>query len=195
MCVAYRKAMPEYGQLNQLDNHHPLPQMFWTGHTRMRCLHLALTQSLRHAYAHHIQRLMVIGNFALLSQRHPDAVDAWYLGVYIDAIEWVELPNTRRHEPIRRWRPAGPANPMCRSGSYINKMSNYCAGCAYQVKARTGDDACPFNSLYWRFWTTKAHFAGNPRMAMMLKLLADLPVDELGHPRPSRRDHGRPDRF
>lgn len=175
----YWKAMPEYSQLNQLDNHHPLPQMFWTGHTRMRCLHLALTQSLRHAYAHHIQRLMVIGNFALLSQRHPDAVDAWYLGVYIDAIEWVELPNTRG---MSQYADGGllASKPYVSSGSYINKMSNYCAGCAYQVKARTGDDACPFNSLYWRFLDDKkAHFAGNPRMAMMLKLLADLPADEL----------------
>ena len=175
----YWKAMPEYSQLNQLDNHHPLPQMFWTGHTRMRCLHLALTQSLRHAYAHHIQRLMVIGNFALLSQRHPDAVDAWYLGVYIDAIEWVELPNTRG---MSQYADGGllASKPYVSSGSYINKMSNYCAGCAYQVKARIGHDACPFNSLYWRFLDDKkAHFAGNPRMAMMLKLLADLPADEL----------------
>lgn len=121
----YWKEMPNYAQMNVLENHEPLPAFYWTGETKMQCMSQAINQSLNDAYAHHIQRLMIIGNFSLLTQRHPDAVDAWYLGVYIDAIEWVELPNTRG---MSQYADGGilATKPYVSSGSYINKMSNYC---------------------------------------------------------------------
>jgi deoxyribodipyrimidine photolyase-related protein len=175
----YWKEMPQYAQMNALENHEPLPEMYWTGKTKMNCMHQALSQSLNDAYAHHIQRLMVIGNFSLLTQRHPDAVDAWYLGVYIDAIEWVELPNTRG---MSQYADGGilATKPYVSSGSYIQKMSNYCDSCHYKVKDKFGDNACPFNSLYWNFLDDKkSHFQNNQRMAMMLSLLQKMKPEEL----------------
>ena len=175
----YWKEMPQYAQMNALENHEPLPEMYWTGKTKMNCMQQALNQSLNDAYAHHIQRLMVIGNFSLLTQRHPDAVDAWYLGVYIDAIEWVELPNTRG---MSQYADGGilATKPYVSSGSYIQKMSNYCDACHYKVKDKFGDNACPFNSLYWNFLDDKkAHFQNNQRMAMMLSLLKKMKPEEL----------------
>jgi deoxyribodipyrimidine photolyase-related protein len=175
----YWKEMPHYAQRNALENHEPLPKMYWTGKTKMNCMQQALRQSLNDAYAHHIQRLMVIGNFSLLTQRHPDAVDAWYLGVYIDAIEWVELPNTRG---MSQYADGGilATKPYVSSGSYIQKMSNYCDSCHYKVKDKFGDKACPFNSLYWNFIDDKkAHFQNNQRMAMMLSLLKKMKPEEL----------------
>lgn len=175
----YWKEMPQYAQKNALENHHKLPDFFWTGNTKMNCLQHAIHQSLDEAYAHHIQRLMVIGNFTLLTQVHPDEVDAWYLGVYIDAIEWVEMPNTRG---MSQYADGGiiATKPYVSSGSYINKMSNYCGSCAYNVKEKTTDKACPFNSLYWNFLDEKrAYFKSNPRMTMMLSLLHKMPVEEL----------------
>jgi deoxyribodipyrimidine photolyase-related protein len=175
----YWHHMPNYSKLNALDNFYPLPEMFWTGKTKMNCMKQALGLSLENAYAHHIQRLMVIGNFSLLTQRHPDAVDAWYLGVYMDAIEWVELPNTRG---MSQYADGGiiATKPYVSSGSYIQKMSNYCTGCHYDVKSRTGEQSCPFNSLYWNFLDDKkAYFAQNQRMAMMLNLLGKIQPEEL----------------
>lgn len=175
----YWHHMPNYSKLNTLDNFYPLPEMFWTGKTKMNCMKQALGLSLENAYAHHIQRLMVIGNFSLLTQRHPDAVDAWYLGVYMDAIEWVELPNTRG---MSQYADGGiiATKPYVSSGSYIQKMSNYCTGCHYDVKSRTGEQSCPFNSLYWNFLDDKkAYFAQNQRMAMMLNLLGKIQPEEL----------------
>ncbi|NNT70610.1 cryptochrome/photolyase family protein [Flavobacterium sp. IMCC34852] len=175
----YWKEMPNYAQMNVLENHEPLPDFYWTGQTKMHCMSQAINQSLDDAYAHHIQRLMVIGNFSLLTQRHPDAVDAWYLGVYIDAIEWVELPNTRG---MSQYADGGilATKPYVSSGSYINKMSNYCESCPYSVKDKLGDNACPFNSLYWNFLDDKKqYFKNNQRMAMMLNLLNKIPADEL----------------
>ena len=175
----YWKEMPQYAQKNALENHHTLPEFFWTGNTKMNCLHHAINQSLDEAYAHHIQRLMVIGNFTLLTQIHPDQVDAWYLGVYIDAIEWVEMPNTRG---MSQYADGGiiATKPYVSSGSYINKMSNYCGSCAYNVKEKTTDMACPFNSLYWNFLDEKrGYFKKNPRMTMMLSLLQKMPAEEL----------------
>ncbi len=175
----YWKEMPNYAQMNTLENYNPLPEFFWTGKTKMKCLQHSISQSLSEAYAHHIQRLMVIGNFSLLAQLHPDAVDAWYLGVYIDAIEWVEMPNTRG---MSQYADGGivATKPYVSSGSYINKMSNYCGSCHYNVKEKLGEKACPFNSLYWHFLDEKKHhFANNQRMSMMLALLRKMKPEEL----------------
>ncbi|MCT8340801.1 cryptochrome/photolyase family protein [Flavobacteriaceae bacterium TK19130] len=167
----YWKEMPGYRRLNKLDNQNELPEFYWTGDTKMNCLHHAITQSLDNAYAHHIQRLMITGNFALLAQCHPDDVDAWYLGIYIDAIEWVEITNTRG---MSQYADGGivATKPYVSSGSYINKMSNYCKDCHYSVNKKTEEDACPFNSLYWNFLDDKKkHFKNNQRMNMMMSLL------------------------
>ena len=175
----YWKEMPNYSQMNKLENHNKLPDFYWTGKTKMNCMQKSLSQSLEEAYAHHIQRLMIIGNFSLLTQMHPDEVDAWYLGVYIDAIEWVELPNTRG---MSQYADGGilATKPYVSSGSYINKMSNYCSSCHYNVKDKLGDKACPFNSLYWDFLDEKkAYFANNQRMAMMMNLLKKMKPEEL----------------
>jgi deoxyribodipyrimidine photolyase-related protein len=175
----YWKEMPNYSKMNTLENHNKLPNFYWTGKTKMNCMQKAISQSLEDAYAHHIQRLMIIGNFSLLTQMHPDEVDAWYLGIYIDAIEWVELPNTRG---MSQYADGGilATKPYVSSGSYINKMSNYCNSCHYSVKDKFGDKACPFNTLYWNFLDEKkAYFAGNQRMAMMLNLLKKIPAEEL----------------
>ena len=175
----YWKEMPDYSKMNALENYNPLPDFFWTGKTKMKCMQHSISQSLSEAYAHHIQRLMVIGNFSLLAQLHPDAVDAWYLGVYIDAIEWVEMPNTRG---MSEYADGGivATKPYVSSGSYINKMSNYCGNCHYNVKEKLGEKACPFNSLYWHFLDEKKHhFANNQRMSMMLALLKKMKPEEL----------------
>jgi deoxyribodipyrimidine photolyase-related protein len=165
--------------MNALENYNKLPDFYWTGKTKMNCMQKAISQSLEEAYAHHIQRLMIIGNFSLLTQMHPDEVDAWYLGVYIDAIEWVEMPNTRG---MSQYADGGilATKPYVSSGSYINKMSNYCGSCHYNVKEKLGEKACPFNSLYWNFLDDKKeHFKNNQRMAMMLNLLNKIPAEEL----------------
>ena len=175
----YWKEMPNYAQMNVLNNTNTLPDFFWTGKTKMNCMNHAINQSLDDAYAHHIQRLMVIGNFTLLTQIHPDQVDNWYLGVYIDAIEWVEMPNTRG---MSQYADGGiiATKPYVSSGSYINKMSNNCAKCHYNVKEKFGDKGCPFNTLYWNFLDEKKeYFKGNQRMGMMLNLLKKIDPEEL----------------
>ncbi|MEJ1223829.1 cryptochrome/photolyase family protein [Sediminicola sp. 1XM1-17] len=167
----YWKEMPGYKDKNELDNHNKLPDFFWTGDTKMNCLHHAISQSLETSYAHHIQRLMITGNYALLTQTHPDAVDAWYLGIYIDAIEWVEITNTRG---MSQFADGGivATKPYVSSANYINKMSNYCSSCHYSHTKKTEDNACPFNALYWNFLDEKKeHFQNNQRMGMMLNLL------------------------
>ena len=174
----YWREMPEYKTRNKLENFNQLPDFYWTGKTKMNCLKESITDSLETAYAHHIQRLMITGNFALLIQCHPDEVDAWYLGIYADAIEWVQLPNTRG---MSQWADGGivATKPYVSSGSYIHKMSNYCEECQYDRSKRTGEDACPFNSLYWNFLDDKKeHFSKNNRMAMMLRLLDKIPALE-----------------
>lgn len=175
----YWKFMPEYATYNKLEMKNKLPNFYWTGETKMNCLKTAINQSLEDAYAHHILRLMIIGNFSLLVQIHPDEVDAWYLGVYIDAIEWVEMPNTRG---MSQYADGGliATKPYISSGSYINKMSNYCKNCVYNVKERIGEKSCPFNSLYWNFLDEKkADFKNNQRMSMMLNLLNKISPEEL----------------
>lgn len=175
----YWKEMPNYGKMNALENFNKLPDFYWTGKTKMNCMQKAISQSLDEAYAHHIQRLMIIGNFSLLTQIHPDEVDAWYLGVYIDAIEWVEIPNTRG---MSQYADGGilATKPYVSSGNYIQKMSNYCDKCHYKVKEKIVDNACPFNSLYWNFIDDKKdYFSNNQRMGMMLNLLKKIPAEEL----------------
>ncbi|NND63382.1 MAG: cryptochrome/photolyase family protein [Flavobacteriaceae bacterium] len=175
----YWAYMPGYAEKNELNNKNKLPDFFWTGDTKMNCVKHAIGQSLEDAYAHHIQRLMVIGNFALLIQCDPDQVDEWYLGVYIDAIEWVEITNTRG---MSQWADGGlvATKPYVSSGSYINKMSNYCGNCHYKVSKKTGEDACPFNSLYWNFLDDKKkHFENNQRMSMMLSMLKKMNAETL----------------
>ena len=175
----YWREMPNYANKNILDNQNSLPDFYWTAKTKMNCLHHSIQNSLDHAYAHHIQRLMITGNFALLAQVHPDEVDQWYLGVYADAVEWVQMPNTRG---MSQWADGGivATKPYISAAAYIHKMSNYCGDCKYDKKKRVGDDACPFNSLYWNFLDDKKeHFAKNNRMAMMLRLLEKIPAADL----------------
>ncbi|QOL25606.1 cryptochrome/photolyase family protein [Thalassotalea sp. LPB0316] len=163
----YWANMPDYAALNTLEAKRELPQWFWTGDTKMHCQHQAIKQSLDYAYAHHIQRLMVTGNFCLLAGIEPDEVDAWYLGIYIDAIEWVEMPNTRGMSQFADGGIVG-SKAYAASGNYINKMSDYCGSCHYQVKELTSANACPLNSLYWRFMAShEDKFKSNPRNRMV----------------------------
>jgi len=171
MRCLYWSHMPEYAQLNFFEHVRQLPEWFWTGQTRMHCLSHSIRQSLEYAYAHHIQRLMVTGNFALLAGIHPDEVDRWYLGIYIDAIEWVEITNTRG---MSQYADGGLAatKPYVSSAAYIDKMSDYCATCHYDKSLKTGHKACPFNSLYWSFLEShRQKLETNPRMTMMYRVL------------------------
>ncbi|KXF79952.1 cryptochrome/photolyase family protein [Enterovibrio coralii] len=174
----YWANMPEYASKNALNASRPIPDFFWTGDTQLNCMHHAITQSLDFAYAHHIQRLMITGNFALLTGIQPDDVDAWYLGIYIDAIEWVEMPNTRG---MALFADGGvvATKPYAASGNYINKMSDYCDSCAYDVKDKLGENACPFNSLYWHFMEThRALIAKNPRAGVVYRGWDNKPDEE-----------------
>lgn len=166
----YWKYMPDYREENFFNNNRNLPSWYWTGETKMKCLSHAVRQSLDHAYAHHIQRLMVTGNFALLAGVHPDEVDAWYLGIYIDALEWVEITNTRG---MSQFADGGivATKPYVSSANYMHKMSHYCSQCHYDYKQKTGDKACPFNSLYWDFLErNRKELDGNPRMGMIYRV-------------------------
>ena len=163
--------MPGYGERNALAAERPLPDFFWTGATRMNCLHQVITDTSANAYAHHIQRLMITGNFALLAGLHPDEVDEWYMIVYADAYEWVEMPNTRGMALFADGGVVG-SKPYAASGAYINRMSNYCGRCAYDVKDAVGENACPFNYLYWDFMARhKTRLGGNNRLAMPMRTL------------------------
>jgi deoxyribodipyrimidine photolyase-related protein len=163
----YWLKMPEYESLNFFDNQNKLPTWYWTGKTKMKCLSHSITQSLDYAYAHHIQRLMVLGNFALLAGTHPDEVDAWYLGIYIDALHWVEVTNTRGMSQFADGGIVG-SKPYVSSAAYIDKMSNYCTSCFYNKTKKVGEKACPFNSLYWNFYDKhEDKLAKNPRIGMM----------------------------
>ncbi len=157
---------PDYGKRNALDAKRDLPGFYWTGKTDMHCLSQAVGQTIDHAYAHHIQRLMITGNFALIAGIDPIQVHVWYLEVYADAYEWVELPNTLGMSQFADGGLLG-SKPYASGGAYINRMSDYCGKCRYDVKKRVGEDACPFNSLYWDFIARNARkLANNPRMAM-----------------------------
>ncbi len=170
----YWANMPEYAGKNMLQATRRMPWFYWTGKTRMNCLHHAITDTLTHAYAHHIQRLMITGNFALLAGLHPDDVDEWYLIVYADAYQWVEMPNVRGMALFADGGIIG-SKPYAASGAYINRMSDYCKGCLYDVKDAVGANACPFNYLYWDFFARHEKLlAGNMRVAMPLRTLAKM---------------------
>ena len=166
--------MPHYLELNALDAQADLPAWYWTGETDMACLRDAITQTLEHGYAHHIQRLMVTGLYALLLGVKPQQVHAWYLAVYVDAVEWVELPNTLG---MSQFGDGGlmASKPYVASGKYIQRMSNHCAGCRFDPALSTGPKACPFTTLYWDFLMRHEELLKkNPRMGMQLKNLARL---------------------
>jgi deoxyribodipyrimidine photolyase-related protein len=175
----YWAQMPNYAALNFFNHQADLPTWFWTGETRMNCLKNAIGQSLDKAYAHHIQRLMVTGSFALLLGVHPDQVDAWYLGIYMDAVEWVEITNTRGMSQYADGGIVG-TKPYAGSANYIDKMSDYCQNCHYDKSLRYGHKACPFNSLYWDFYDRhRDKLAKNPRIGMMYPMLNKMSPDEL----------------
>lgn len=160
---------PDYMGLNALDHHRKLPAAYWGGETRMACLKAVVAQTRELAYAHHIQRLMVAGNFALLAGIDPAEVHDWYLSVYIDALEWVEAPNTLG---MSQFADGGrlASKPYVASGAYIDRMSDYCGSCAYRVDQRSGETACPFNALYWHFLDRhRDRFARHPRMAVIYR--------------------------
>ncbi|MGC4396488.1 cryptochrome/photolyase family protein [Hydrogenophaga sp. T2] len=168
----YWLRMPDYAEQNALAAPHDLPAWFWTGDTPMRCLADAIGQTLRHGYAHHIQRLMVTGLFALLYGVQPQQVHAWYLSVYVDAVEWVELPNTLG---MSQYADGGllASKPYIATGRYIERMSDHCRGCRFDPGQRTGERACPFTTLYWDFLLRhEARFASHPRLALQVKNLA-----------------------
>ena len=167
----YWLKMPDYAKANALNAKRPLPEFFWTAQTNLNCLKQCIGDTLENAYAHHIQRLMVIGNFSLLAGLDPQAVSEWYLAVYADAFEWVELPNVAG---MALFADGGvmASKPYAASGAYIDRMSNYCDSCQYSPKERTGDHACPFNYLYWDFLARNADaLSRNPRMGMPYKNL------------------------
>lgn len=168
----YWSRMPGYEKSNVFANHIALPKWYWNGETKMRCLKHSIGQSLENGHAHHIQRLMVIGNFALIAGIDPNEVHEWYLGVYVDAYEWVEMPNVLG---MSQFADGGAlaTKPYASSASYMDKMSDYCKGCHYNRKERTTEDACPFNALYWNFFDRNAQrLQRNPRLAMVYKQLA-----------------------
>ncbi|MCH7225689.1 cryptochrome/photolyase family protein [Haloferula sp. A504] len=166
--------MPDYVERNALGADQSLPEFYWTGETEMNCLRQAIGQTLEHGYAHHIQRLMITGLYALLLGVRPQEVHEWYLAIYVDAVEWVELPNTLG---MSQFGDGGvmASKPYCASGKYIQRMSNYCAGCRFDPAKRTGDNACPFTTLYWDFLLrNQDQLKGNQRMSMQLRNLSRL---------------------
>lgn len=176
--AVYWARMPAYAQENYFAHERKLPRWFWDGQTKMLCVHKAIDQSFSSAYAHHIQRLMVTGNFALLAGCAPDEVDQWYLGIYIDAFEWVEMPNTRGMSQYADGGVLG-SKPYVSSATYLNKMSDYCQHCVYKANLRHGDNACPFNSLYWHFHHRHARLLNkNPRLAMTYVQWQKMPVEQ-----------------
>lgn len=175
----YWLRMPDYAATNALSATRRLPEFYWTADTDMACLRACIEDTRRHAYAHHIQRLMVLGNFALLAGVAPAQVQEWYLLVYADAFEWVELPNVHG---MTLFADGGllASKPYAASGAYIDRMSDYCAGCRYDVKGKAGEGACPFNYLYWNFLIeNEKRLSGNPRMGMPYRNLARMNDERL----------------
>ncbi|MEP1442372.1 MAG: cryptochrome/photolyase family protein [Hyphomicrobiales bacterium] len=165
----YWLKMPNYVSLNFFENKRSLPNFYWTGKTDMACMAAAITQTKEEAYAHHIQRLMITGNFALMAGIDPHEVHEWYLAVYADAYEWVELPNTLGMSQFADGGLLG-SKPYAASGNYINKMSDYCKSCRYDVKQKVGEGACPFNALYWDFLVrNEDKLKGNHRLGQVYR--------------------------
>jgi deoxyribodipyrimidine photolyase-related protein len=160
-------AGPDYAHRNHLGATRDLPAFYWTGQTDLNCLVQCVNATKRNAHAHHIQRLMVLGNFAMLIGVDPHQVHEWFLAVYDDAYEWVETPNVIGMSQFADGGLMG-SKPYAGGGAYINRMSDYCKGCRYDVKARTGPNACPFNSLYWDFLARHRELLkGNQRLWRM----------------------------
>ena len=174
----YWNKMPDFQNLNFFENQEKLPDFFWTGRTKMNCMKHSIGQSLNLAYAHHIQRLMIIGNFCLLAGINPDEVDEWYLGIYIDAIEWVEITNTRGMSQYADGGIVG-SKPYVASANYIDKMSDYCGSCFYDKNKKVGHKSCPFNSLYWHFYErNREKLQRNPRIGMAYVMLNKMPQQQ-----------------
>ncbi|MDF1827705.1 MAG: cryptochrome/photolyase family protein [Legionellaceae bacterium] len=170
--------MPKYKQSNYFHAERKLPDFYWTGQTNMNCIKQCVTETKQHAYAHHIQRLMVLGNFALLAGIHPDEVNTWFLVVYADAYEWVELPNVTG---MALFADGGllASKPYAAGGNYIHKMSDYCKNCAYKVSKKQGEDACPFNYLYWDFLVRhRDSLQSNHRLGMIYKTYDKMTEDK-----------------
>ena len=167
----YWMKMPHYAQKNFLGAKRNLPEFFWTGNTQMNCMRQCITETKENAYAHHIQRLMITGNFSLIAGLSPEEVNEWYLIVYADAYEWVELPNVTG---MILFADGGvlASKPYAASGAYINRMSDYCKSCKYSVTKKNGDKACPFNYLYWNFMIeNEEKLQNNPRLGMSYRTL------------------------
>jgi deoxyribodipyrimidine photolyase-related protein len=170
----YWLKMPEYAELNHLEQSEELPSFYWDGETDMECMKQSLQHVLNHGYAHHIQRLMVLGNFALMYGVHPRTFHDWHMAMYIDAVDWVSLPNTLGMSQFGDGGIVG-TKPYCSTGNYINKMSNFCQGCRYDYRQRTGADACPFTILYWEFLDRHyARLKDNRRMTFAVKNVENL---------------------
>jgi deoxyribodipyrimidine photolyase-related protein len=175
----YWLKMPDYEQMNALNADRPLPNLYWGAATQMNCLSQCVKETEDNAYAHHIQRLMVLGNFALLAGLDPDEVNEWYMIVYADAFQWVELPNVTG---MILFADGGlmASKPYAASGAYINRMSNYCKNCAYSVSKKNGPKACPFNYLYWDFLDRNTDkLKGNPRLNMPYRNLERMTDEKL----------------
>lgn len=173
----YWAYMPHFAAMNFFDYDRALPSWFWNGKTRMRCLSICICSSLENAYAHHIQRLMITGAFCLLAGVHPDEVDRWYLGIYADAVEWVQITNTRG---MSQYADGGitATKPYAGSAAYISRMSDYCQGCFYNPKERFGPKACPWNALYWNFFIINTEkLCKNPRLSIVYKQISAFPPD------------------
>jgi deoxyribodipyrimidine photolyase-related protein len=174
----YWLKMPDYKQTNFLNAERDLPDFYWSADTDMNCIRQVVQETRDHAYAHHIQRLMVTGSFALLYGVEPAQINEWYLAVYADAYEWVQLPNTHGMVMFADGGLLG-SKPYAASGSYINKMSDYCKDCAFDPAIKNGEKACPFNYLYWNFMIeNQASLKGNRRMAMMYATLGKMAEDK-----------------
>lgn len=175
----YWHCIPTLQHDNYFEHTRALPEFYWTAHTNMNCMRQCISDTKQHAYAHHIQRLMVIGNFSLLAGLDPVAVNEWYLLVYADAYEWVEMPNV---SGMILFADGGKlaSKPYVASGQYINRMSDYCKNCGYSVSKKTGPKACPFNYLYWDFLIKhQDKLAKNPRMALIYKSLGRMSEDNI----------------
>ncbi len=185
---------PQYRERNALGASAPVPDAFWTGHSEMRCISTAVGEVLDRGYGHHIQRLMVTGNFALLAGLAPAAVADWYLGMFVDGVDWVTTPNVvgmALHADARPGSTEGVvgSKPYAASGRYISRMSNYCTGCSFDPAQRTGSAACPFTTLYWDFlFRHRKRFAGNPRMSLVMKNLDRIPAQEAAEIRKRARE-------
>jgi deoxyribodipyrimidine photolyase-related protein len=161
--------MPQMVEANHYQHQRALPSWYWTGDTQMNCMKQTINDTMQHGYTHHIQRLMVTGMFGVLAEINPKQVAAWYLAVYVDAVEWVELPNVAG---MALYANGGrfTSKPYVASGAYIKRMSNYCSGCKYKPELKTGKDACPTTTLYWHFLIKHYDtFNRNPRTALMAK--------------------------